>query len=150
MTCTEATAHIGTKALNIRHQAQKGFRGIFVGIPHNQKVYLVYVRHKRKIISSYDFVLNEVFSSALAYTSQPYLETMAMCPSMAYIPCATPSKEQTGDTIMFAHFEEGDLLYENCKDAESDAESSDESKNDSIMTPLLSLGEPNALVSGNE
>ena len=24
------TAHIGTKALNIRHQAQNGFRGIFV------------------------------------------------------------------------------------------------------------------------
>ena len=28
----EATAHVGTKALNMRHQSQKGFRGIFVGI----------------------------------------------------------------------------------------------------------------------
>ena len=28
----KATAHIETKALNMRHQSQKGFRGIFVGI----------------------------------------------------------------------------------------------------------------------
>ena len=28
----KATAHFGKKALNMRHQAQKGFRGIFVGI----------------------------------------------------------------------------------------------------------------------
>ena len=33
----KATAHIGTKTLNIRHQSQKGFRGIFVGIPQHQK-----------------------------------------------------------------------------------------------------------------
>ena len=30
------TTHIETKALNMRHQSQKGFRGIFVGIPQNQ------------------------------------------------------------------------------------------------------------------
>ena len=29
----KATAHVETKTLNMRHQAQKGFRGIFVGIP---------------------------------------------------------------------------------------------------------------------
>ena len=29
------TAHIDTKALNMRHKAQKGFRGIFVGIPEH-------------------------------------------------------------------------------------------------------------------
>ena len=27
------TAHVGKKALNMRHQAKKGFCGIFVGIP---------------------------------------------------------------------------------------------------------------------
>ena len=27
------TAHVETKTLNMRHQAQTGFRGIFVGIP---------------------------------------------------------------------------------------------------------------------
>ena len=29
----KATAQVETKTLNMRHQAQKGFRGIFVGIP---------------------------------------------------------------------------------------------------------------------
>ena len=33
----KATAHVDTKALNMRHQAQKGFCGIFVGIPEHQK-----------------------------------------------------------------------------------------------------------------
>ena len=31
------TAHVETKTLNMCHQAQKGFRGIFVGIPEHQK-----------------------------------------------------------------------------------------------------------------
>ena len=50
----KATAHVGTKALNMCHQAQKVFRSIFVGIPQHQKLYLVYVLITRKIISSYD------------------------------------------------------------------------------------------------
>ena len=29
----KATAHVETKTLNMRHEAQKRFRGIFVGIP---------------------------------------------------------------------------------------------------------------------
>ena len=29
----KATSHVDKKVLNMRHQAQKGFRGIFVGIP---------------------------------------------------------------------------------------------------------------------
>ena len=33
----KATAHVDTKTLNMRHQAQKGFRGIFVGIPEHPK-----------------------------------------------------------------------------------------------------------------
>ena len=42
----KATAHVGTKALNMRHQAQKGFRSIFVGIPSSKRV--SYVRTKNK------------------------------------------------------------------------------------------------------
>ena len=52
----KATAHVETKTLNMRHQAQKGFRGIFVGIPQHQKVYFVYVPSTRKVISSYNVV----------------------------------------------------------------------------------------------
>ena len=33
----KATAQVETKTLNIRHQAQKGFRGIFIGITEHQK-----------------------------------------------------------------------------------------------------------------
>ena len=37
----KATVHVETKTLNMRHQSQKGFHGIFVGIPEHQKGYLV-------------------------------------------------------------------------------------------------------------
>ena len=57
----EATAHIETNTLNMRHQAQKGFRGIFVGIPQHQKGYLVYVPSTRKVISSIDVRFDESF-----------------------------------------------------------------------------------------
>ena len=82
----KATAHVETKTLNMRDQAQKGFCGIFVGIPEHQKVYLVYVPSTRKIISSYDVVFDESFSSALAYTSRPYSEAMVMRLVVTYTP----------------------------------------------------------------
>ena len=50
------TSYVGTNWLNMCHQAQNNFRGIFVIIPQYQKVYLVYVTSTRKIISSYDVV----------------------------------------------------------------------------------------------
>ena len=90
----KTTAHVGTKALNMCHQAQKSFFGIFVGIPQHQKGYLVYVPSTRKIISSYDPVFDEIFSSALAYMSQPYSEAMYMRPSVTYTPCDTYSMEK--------------------------------------------------------
>ena len=68
----KATSHVETKTLNMRHQAQKGFRGIFVGITEHQKGYLVYVPSTVKLISSYNDVFYKIFSSALSYTSRPY------------------------------------------------------------------------------
>ena len=56
----KATAHVETKTLNMRHQAQKGFRGIFVGIPQHQKGYLVYVPSTRKME-------NVAYSCTLSY-----------------------------------------------------------------------------------
>ena len=79
----------------------------------------MYVPSTRKIISSYDVVFDESFSSALSYTSQPYSEEMAMRPTVTYTPYTTSSKEQTGDVIKFAQFEEGNLLTETCNDTES-------------------------------
>ena len=64
----KATEHVWTKALNMRHQAQKFFRGIFVGIPQHQKGYLFYVPHRGKIIFLYYVVFDESFYSLLACT----------------------------------------------------------------------------------
>ena len=69
----------------------------------------MYVPSTRKIISSYDVVFYESFSSALTYTSRPYSEVMAMRPEVTYTPYATSLNEQTGNAITFAHFEEGNI-----------------------------------------
>ena len=64
----KSTAYVGTKTLNMRHQAKKGFSGIFVVIAQHQNGYPVYVPSSRKIIFSYDVVFDEIFSGALSYT----------------------------------------------------------------------------------
>ena len=97
----------------MRHQAQKGFSSIFVGIPQYQEWYLVYVPSTSKIISLHDIVFDESFSSVLAYMSRHYYETMAICLSMIYTTRATYSREKTGNIITFTHFEEGNILYKN-------------------------------------
>ena len=89
----------------------------------------MYVPSNRKVISSYDVVFDESFSSALLYTSRLYTEAMAMRPAVTYTPYATSSKEQTGDVITFTQFEEGNLISETRNDTESD----DEYNSESIM-----------------
>ena len=111
------------------HQAQKGFLGIFVRIPQHQKGYLVYVPSTKKVISLYDVMFDESFSSALSYSSRPYAEAMAMRLAVTYTPYATSSKEKNGDVITFAQFEEGNLLSE----TRNDTESGDEYDSESIM-----------------
>ena len=92
----------------------------------HQKGYLVYVPSTRTIISSYDVVFDESFSSALAYTSQFYSETMAMRPAVTYTPYGTSLIKQAGNIIMFVQFEEENLLNKTRKDAESGDESDNE------------------------
>ena len=43
-----ATVHVATKALNMRHKSQNGFNGIFVEIPQHQKGYLFYIPSTQK------------------------------------------------------------------------------------------------------
>ena len=130
----------------MRHQSQKGFCGIFIGIPQHQKGYIVYVLSTRNIISSYDVVFDEIFSSALAYMSQPYSKAMDMHPEVTYTPCDTSSRGETVNIITFAQFEEGNVLTRTRNDAESD----DESDDDSIMPPLLSEEDMYAMDSGDD
>ena len=54
---------------------------------------------------------------------------MEMRPAVTYTPYATFSKEQTGDVITFAQFEEGGLLSV----TRNDTESGDESDSKSVM-----------------
>ena len=115
----KATAQVETKTLNMCHQAQKGFCGVFVGIPQPPMVIL-----------SYDVVFDEKIYTALSYTSQPYSEAMAMRLAVTYTPYATSSKEQTGNVITFAQFEEGDILTETRKNTEI----GDKSESKSLMT----------------
>ena len=98
------------------HQPKKRFCGILVGITQHHKGYILYVPSTRKIIYSYDVVFDEKHSSALAYTSRPYSEAMAMRPSVTCTPYATSSKEKTGNIIMFTQFDEGGLLTETRED----------------------------------
>ena len=70
------------------------------------------------MVSSYDVVFDEIFSSALAYMSQHYSEAMSMRLAVTYKPCATYLRGQTGDIITLAHFEEGNILTQTCNNAE--------------------------------
>ena len=42
----KATVNVYKKVLNMRHQAQKKFRVIFVGIPHHQRISCVRTKYK--------------------------------------------------------------------------------------------------------
>ena len=50
-----------------------------------------------------------------------------MRPTVTYTPYATSSREQTGDVITFAQFEEGNILTETRNNAESGNKSDSES-----------------------
>ena len=78
--------------------------------------------------------------------SQPYSEAMAMRPAVTYTPFATSSREKSGNIITFTHFEERNILTKN----RNDAESGDKYNDDSIMPPILSKEEIDAMDSGNE
>ena len=52
--------------------------------------------------------------------SRPYSEAMAMPLAVTYTRYATYSKEQTGNVITFAQFEEVELLTETRNDTESE------------------------------
>ena len=103
----KATVHVGTKMLNMSHQEQKEFHGIFVGISQHQKWYIFYAPHKRNIVYLYNVVFGYIISSVVVYTSQPYIEAMAMWPDVSYISDATSSRGVTGNIITFIYLKRG-------------------------------------------
>ena len=75
--------------------------------------------------------------------SRNYSEAMTMRLAVTYSPYVTSSKEQTGDIITFTQFEENNILTE----TRNNAESGDETDNDSIM---MSKQDIVAINSGDE
>ena len=69
-----------------------------------------------------------------------------MCPAVTYTPCDTSSRGETGDIIMFAQFEEVNIITKTFNDSER----GDKSDDDSIIPPLLSEEEMDAMDSGDE
>ena len=63
-----------------------------------------------------------------------------MCPVVAYTTYITSLREQTGDIIMFAQFEEGNIWTK----ISNDSESSDESNNKLIMMSEQDMGAMNS------
>ena len=94
----------------MRHQSQKGFWSIFVGIQQHQKGYLIYVPSTQEIISLYEFLFDGGKSNAFAYTSRPYSEAIEMRTAVSYILYAGYSHEQTGGIITFSQVEQGGIL----------------------------------------
>ena len=71
---------------------------------------------------------------------------MVINPDVTYKPCATSSREQTGDIITFTKFGEGNILTK----TRNNIESGDEFNDDSIIPPLLSEEEMDAMDNGDE
>ena len=71
---------------------------------------------------------------------------MAMRPAVMYTPFATSLRHQNCNIINFKQFEEENILTK----TRNNAESSDESDEDSIMLPLIREEEMEAMDSGDE
>ena len=97
----------------MRHQSQKHFWGIFVGISQHQKGYLIYVPSTCKIVSSNEVAFDEFVFSALSYTSRTHSEALIMRSEVSDILYAASSHEKTGNIITFAQFEEGNVVETN-------------------------------------
>ena len=81
----KSTAHVHTKALNMRHQLKKGFWVSSLKFYNIKLGYLIYVPSTQKIEFSNDVLFDKTFSSALAYTSHPYSEALVKRPTVLYI-----------------------------------------------------------------
>jgi len=59
---------LSIEGLTTQHCTEKGIRGIFIGIPSNQKGYLIYLPGSHTIACSGDVTFDETFYSAIAST----------------------------------------------------------------------------------
>jgi hypothetical protein len=100
---------------------ERGIRAVFIGIPENQKGYLMYVPSTRAIMVSGDIIFDESFRSTLSTPWHQYKGSQPLCPADDFIPNVTTTVESTG-TIqdLMQPVEEGnnskiDRKFENLK-----------------------------------
>ena len=84
------TAHVGTKSLNMSHQAQKCFAVSSLELYSIKKGILFMYHTNRRLYLRTNFY--EIFSSELIYTLQPYAEAVGMQPAVSYITYDTYSR----------------------------------------------------------
>ena len=106
----KATAYVDTKALNMCHESQNSFHGIFVVIPQHKIGDLVYIPSTLKIVSLHDILFVHATS---------IFRGIAVGTEVSYILYATSFHEQTDDIRTFSQFEEG-VLVESGRNAAED------------------------------
>ena len=99
----------------LEKQTQQGVRGIFIGLPANQKGYLVYIPVTWQIVVSGDVAFDESFYSAIATTWRPYHDALALRLLASPAPETDTLLESTG-TIddMFPQPQEGKFGDDEC------------------------------------
>ena len=106
----------------------------------------MYVTSTRNIISSYDVVLDEFFSSTLSYMSQYYAGELDILPAVSNTPYVKSSREKTGNIITSAQSEEENVLSETCDNTES----CNEFYENYTIPPLISEEYMDVMDSGDE
>jgi hypothetical protein len=90
---------IYVEGLSTQHCTEKGLRGVFIGIPSNQKGYFIYLPGSRNIACSGDVIFDETFYSAVATTWRRFEEGIDLKPSSHVIPGPDMELETTGDIL---------------------------------------------------
>ena len=81
--CTKSYCTCWDKGIKYTSSRVKWFPRYLRWNSTTSKRYLVYVPHRWNIISPYNVVFDEIFSSVLEYMSQPYTEAMDMRPDVS-------------------------------------------------------------------
>ncbi len=88
---------ISVEGLSTTLCTEKGTRGIFIGLPSNQKGYLIFLPGSRTIACSGDLSFDETFYSTVVTTWRCFEERFALKPASHVIPGPDMDLEETED-----------------------------------------------------
>jgi hypothetical protein len=87
---------ISIDGLTTKHFTEKGIQGIFIGLPSDQKGYLIYFPGSRTIACSGDVAFDETFYTIITTTWRRFEEGIALQPQSRVIPDPNMELEETG------------------------------------------------------